>query len=188
MCTQSIERMKMCRWEQKRSNLIFYQNLYLSYLCMCVVGASVWMLNGWIIWTQAGWEERKFCWCYFLCADIIKWQQWKRFYKELLSFYIAMVVATWRFINFYPSFHDDDNDDDDLLSLSITQAQRLFSEQHKRCERCGTNDDGNFFKLYKARHTILHCICHAETLTSDARYICGKLKTCDRNSFSKLNV
>lgn len=130
---------------------------------VCSVGASVWMLNGWIMW-----EERKILLMLFSMCRYNKMAAMKTVYKELLSFYIAMVVATWRFINFlYPSLHDND-DDDDLLAASLSPSHTTTIQQ---CERCGTNDDSNFFKLYKARHTILHCICHAETLTSDARYI-----------------
>lgn len=51
----------------------------------------------------------------------------KTVYKELLSFYIAMVVATWRFINFlYPSLHDND-DDDDLLAASLSITHNDYS-------------------------------------------------------------
>lgn len=91
------------------------------------------MLNGWIMWTQAGWEERKFCWCYFLCADIIKWQQWKRFIK---NYYRSTLQWWW--------LHEDLS----IFTPPITTTTTMMmicslSPSHtttiqQRCERCGT--------------------------------------------------
>lgn len=77
--------------------------------------------------------------------------------KTVLSRIIVAMVVLYKDLSIFlpsttPSNDDDDDDDDNNSTMR---------------ERCGTNDDGNFFKLYKARHTILHCICHEKTLSHE---------------------
>lgn len=109
----------------------------------------------------------KFCWCCFLCADIIKWQQWKRFIKN----YYRSTLQWWWLHEDLSIFCTPPYTTTMMMMICSLPLSPSHTTTIQQCERCGTNDDSNFFKLYKARHTILHCICHAETLTSDARYI-----------------